>query len=174
MFIGPVFLLLLNLPGIILVFKAFLPNKSIPKKEKRNLKILSVAGIACLSFLIAVTVNIRRERTDADFILKYEYSGPAKMACERLVYNAPAQLNEIREIVSKAKNSRVVAIASEGIGNHGDPGRDVPLLIDAYARIYGEYEDEKVELALSKLTGLNLPEDSSPSDWKKQLAATAK
>ena len=103
--------------------------------------------------------------------LKYEYSGPAKMACERLVYNAPAQLNEIREVISKAKNSHVVAIASEGIGNHGDPGRDVPLLIDAYARIYGEYEDEKVELALSKLTGLSLPEDSSPSAWKKQLAA---
>jgi hypothetical protein len=60
----PVFLLLLNLPGIILVFKAFLPNKSIPKKEKRNLKIISLAGIACLSFLIAITVNIRRERTD--------------------------------------------------------------------------------------------------------------
>ena len=174
MFIGPVFLLLLNLPGIILVFKAFLPNKSIPKKEKRNLKILSLAGIACLSFLIAITVNIRRERTDADFILKYEYSGPAKMACNRLVLNAPAQLNEIREIISKAKNSHVVAIASEGIGNHGDPGRDVPLLIDAYARIYGEYEDEKVELALSKLTGLRLPDGSSPSAWKKQLAAKAK
>jgi hypothetical protein len=57
------------------------------------------------------------------------------MACEKLVYSAPAKLNEIREIITKAKNSHMVAIASEAIGIHGYPGRDVPLLIDAYARI---------------------------------------
>ena len=171
MFIGPIFLLLLILPGIILSFKVFLLNKSIHRKEKRNLRILSVTGIACLTFMITVTVNIHRERTDADFILKYENSGPGRMVCKRLVHQTPAQLKDLREVVLKGNNSQIVAIACEGIATHGDPVRDVPLLIDAYARIYDNDENEKVELALSKLTGLSLPEGSSPDAWKERLAA---
>ena len=120
-------------------------------------------------FMSTITVTIHRERTDADFILQHENSGPSRMALERLVNQTPAQLKDLRKVVLKGKNSQTVAIASEGIAAHGDPVRDVPLLIDAYARIYGIDEDDKIERALAKLTGFSLPEGSSPEAWKEKL-----
>ena len=171
MFLGPLFLLLLTLPGIVLSFKVFFLSKSINIKEKRHLRVVSAIGISCLTFLIAISANINRERTDADFILKYENSGPGEMLCKRLALQTPAKLKDLREVALKGNNTQLVAIACEGIAIHGDPVRDVPLLIKAYERTFGADEDEKVELALSKLTGLNLPEGSSPDTWKEQLAA---
>ena len=171
MFFGPIFLLLLILPGVVLSFKVFFLSKSIDIKEKRSLRVVSAIGISCLTFLITVSANIHRERTDADFILKYENSGPGKTLCKRLAHQTPAKLKDLREVVLKGNNSQLVAIACEGIATHGDSVRDVPLLIKAYERIFGADEGEKVESALSKLTGLSLPEGSSPDAWKEQLIA---
>jgi len=171
MIFGPIFLLLLILPGIVLSLKVFLLSKSIKIKEKRNLRVVSAVGISCLTFLITISANIHRERTDADFILKYENSGLGEMFCKRLADQTPVKLKDLRKIVLKGNNRQLVAIACEGIATHGDPVRDVPLLIKAYERIFGADEDEKVESALSKLTGLNLPEGSSPDIWKEQLTA---
>ncbi len=117
--------------------------------------------------LITMTASIKHERTDADFILKYENFGPGKMALERLISQTPAQLNDLREIVLKGKNGQTVAKASEGIAAHGDPVQDAPLLLNIYEKIYGNDGDEKIELALSKLTGLTLPEGSPPEEWKR-------
>lgn len=167
MFIGPIFLLLLIFPGIIFSFKAFLLDKSMNTKVKRELRIISAAGITALMILITMTANIKHERTEADFILKHENSGPARMALKQLIGQTPAQLNDLREIVLKGKNSQTVAISSEGIAAHGDPVRDVPLLLNVYEKIYGNDDDEKIELALSKLTGLTLPEGSPPEEWKR-------
>lgn len=171
MFIGPLLLLLLMLPGIILFIKAFLTNKPINKKEKRNLRILSGAGIVCLMFMISITVIIHRERTDADFILKYENSGPGRMVLKGLVNQTPPKIKDLRKVVLKGQDSQMVALASEGIAAHGDPVRDVPLLVDAYARIYGSDDDAKIEIALSKLTGFSLPAGSAPEAWKEKLAS---
>jgi hypothetical protein len=96
------------------------------------------------------------------------------MFCKRLAHATPPRLKDLREIVLKGKNSRLIAIACEGIATHGNPERDLPLLINAYERIFGTAEDEKVESALFKLTGLNLPEGSSPDIWKEQLTADSK
>ena len=166
MFIGPIFLLFLTLPGIILSFKAFLPVKSINDKVKRDLRIISGAGIAGLMILITMTANIKHERTEADFILKHENSGPARMSLNQLIGQTPAQLNDLREIVLKGKNSQIVAIASEGIATHGEPLQDAPLLLNVYEKNYGN-DDEKIESALSKLTGLTLSEGSPPQEWKR-------
>ena len=73
----------------------------------------------------------------------------------------------MREIVLKGKNSQTVAIASEGIATHGDPFQDAPLLLNVYEKNYGNDDDEKIESALSKLTGLTLPEGSPPEEWKR-------
>ena len=167
MFIGPLFLLFLIFPGIIFSVKAFLPDKSMNAKVKRELRVISAAGITALMILIAMTANIKHERTEADFILKHENSGPARMALKQLIGKTPAQLNDLREVVLKGKNGQTVAKASEGIAAHGDPVRDVPLLLNVYEKIYGNDGDEKIELALSKLTGLSLPEGSPPEEWKR-------
>lgn len=84
----------------------------------------------------------------------------------RFLHVYPSQLYELREIVLKGKNSQTVAIASEGIATHGDPLQDAPLLLNVYEKIYGNDDDEKIELAISKLTGLTLPEGSPPGNWK--------
>ena len=167
LFTGPIFLLLFIFPGILLFLKAFLPNNSMLGKEDKFLWILNSAGIAGLMILITMTASIKHERTDADFILKYENFGPGKMALERLISQTPAQLNDLREIVLKGKNGQTVAKASEGIAAHGDPVQDAPLLLNIYEKIYGNDGDEKIELALSKLTGLTLPEGSPPEEWKR-------
>ena len=117
--------------------------------------------------LITITASIRHERTEADFILKYENFGPGKMALERLISQTPAQLNDLREIVLKGKNGQTVAKASEGIAAYGDPLQDAPLLFSIYEKIYGNDGDKKIELALSKLTGLSLPEGSPPEEWRR-------
>jgi hypothetical protein len=115
-----------------------------------------------------MTATIQNMRTEADFILKYENSGPATTALKRLTGQTPGQLNHLREIALKGKNSQIVATACEGIATHGDPFQDVYLLLNVYQRNYGKYEDDKIELALSKLTGLALPEDSPPEEWKRK------
>ncbi|MGD8543185.1 MAG: hypothetical protein PVI39_12900 [Desulfobacteraceae bacterium] len=165
MFIGPIFLLILIFPGIISAINELLPDKSVNSEVKRGLRIISAAGIAGLLILITMTVNIKHERTEADFILKNENSWPAKMALNRLIEQTPAQLNDLREIALKGKNTRTVAIASEGIATHGDPFQDVPLLLNVYEKNFGNDDDEKIESALSKLTGLTLPEGSPPAEW---------
>jgi hypothetical protein len=167
MFIGPIFLLILIFPGIISAINAFLPDKSVNSKVKRGLRIISAAGIAGLLILITITTNIKHERTEADFILKHENSGPAIMALKQLIEQTPAQLNDLREIALKGNDSRTVAIASEGIAIHGDPIQDVPLLLKVYKKNFGNDGDEKIESALSKLTGLTLPEGSPPEEWKR-------
>jgi len=174
MYFGPIFIFLLILPGIILSLKVFLLSKWIDIKGKRNLRVISAIGISCFTYLILMSANINRDRTEADFILEHENSGPSEMFCKRLAYANPPRLIDLREIVLKGKNSRLIAIACEGIATHGDPVRDVPLLINAYERIFGASEDEKVESALFKLTGLDLPEGSSPDIWKEQLTADSK
>jgi len=167
MFIGPIFLLILIFPGIISAIKAFLPDKSVNSKVKIGLRIISAAGIACLLILITITTNIKHERTEADFILKHENSGPAIMALKRLIERTSSQLNDLREIALKGKDSRTVAIASEGIATHGDPFQDAPLLLKVYEKFFGNDGNEKIESALSKLTGLTLPEGSAPEEWKR-------
>ena len=167
MFTGPLFLLFLMLPGIILSIKVFLPFKSYNNKVKKELRIISAAGITAFISLIIMTAIIQNIRTEADFILKYENSGPAKMALKRLTGQTPGQLNHLREIVLKGKNSQIVATACEGIATHGDPFQDVPLLLNVYQKNYGKDDDEKIESALSKLTGLALPEGSLPEEWKR-------
>jgi hypothetical protein len=167
MFIGPIFLLILILPGIISAIKAFLPDKSVNGKVKRGLRIISAAGITGLLILITMTTNIKHERTEADFILKYENSWPSIMALKQLIEKTPAQLNDLREIALKGKNSRTVATASEGIATHGDPFQDAPLLLKVYEKNFGNDGDGKIESALSKLTGFTLPEGSPPEEWKR-------
>jgi hypothetical protein len=73
------------------------------------------------------------------------------MALKWLIEGTPAQLNDLREIALKGKNSQTVAIASEGIATHGDPFQDVPLLLKVYEKNFGNDHDEKIESALSKL-----------------------
>ena len=155
MFIGPIFLLILIFPGIISAINAFLPDKSVNGKVKRGLRIINAAGIAGLLILITMTANIKHERTEADFILKHEYSGPAIMALKQLIEQTPAQLNDLREIALKGENGRTVAIASEGIATHGDPFQDAPLLLNVYEKNFGNDGDEKIESALSTTYGFN-------------------
>ena len=134
MFIGPIFLLMLIFPGIISAIKAFLSKKSGDSKVKRDLRIIGAAGVAGLLILITMTAHIKHGRTEADFILKHENSGPATMALNRLIERTPAPLNDLREIALKGKNPRTVAIASDGIATHGDPFQDVPLLLKVYEK----------------------------------------
>jgi hypothetical protein len=173
MFIGPMFLLILIFPGIISAIKAFLPDKSFDSKVKTGLRIIGASGIAGLMILITMTASIKHERTEADFILKHENSGPATMALKRLIEQTPAQLNDLREIALKGKSSQTVAIASEGIATHGDPFQDATLLLKVYEKNFGNDDDEKIESALSKLTGLTLPEGSPPEEWKRNWNLTA-
>lgn len=167
MYTGPIFLLFLILPGIIFSLKVFLPNKSMTNRAKRELRIISAGGITALVILITMTANIKHERTEADFILRHENSGPARTALKQLIGQTPGQLNDLRGIVLKGKNSQIIAIACEGIAVQGDPVQDAPLLLNAYEKNYGNDNDEKIESALSKLTGLTLPEGSPPEEWKR-------
>jgi hypothetical protein len=174
MFTGPIVLLFLILPGVVLSFKVFFPKRSIYGREKHNLKIISAVGIACLTGMIITTAIMRHVRTDADFILKYEYSYQGESVLNKLLYQRSSKLNELREIVRRGKNSRIIAMAGENIAAYGDSMRDVPLLLEAYARIYGNDEDETVEKALSKMTGISLPEGSPPEKWRKHWNLNAK
>ena len=167
MYTGPIFLLFLILPGIIFSLKAFLPNKSMNNRVKKELRIISAVGITALMILISMTANIKHERTEADFILRHENLGPARTALKKLIGQTPAPLSDLREIVLKGKNIHIVAIACEGIAAQGDSVQDVPLLLNAYEKNYGNDDDKKIESALSKLTGLVLPEGSPPEEWKR-------
>ena len=93
--------------------------------------------------------------------------GKNKLHEKPLTGVSKVRLNNLREVVLKGKNGQTVAKASEGIATHGDPVQDVPLLLNVYEKFYGNDDDEKIELALSILTGLTLPEGSPPEEWKR-------
>ena len=73
------------------------------QKERRHLRIISAVGVTCPSFMVTLTLMIRHERTDADYILKYENTGPSKTALIEVVNQTPAKTNDLREIVLKGK-----------------------------------------------------------------------
>ena len=71
MYVGPVFLLLLMLPGIVSSVNAFLPDKTTDRKVKRDLKVIGAVGLAGLAFM-TVTMQIQlHNRSEAAFILKW-------------------------------------------------------------------------------------------------------
>ena len=166
MYFGPVFLLLLMLPCIVSSVYAYLPDKMMDRKVKRDLKVIGAVGLAGLAFM-TVTMQIQlHNRSEAAFILKWENTFQSQKLLEGLAQATPPKLNQLREVIRHAKSDYILAKASQGIATHGDAAIDVPLLIDAYMRTSNKDENRKIEQALARLTGLNLPEGSPPDIWK--------
>lgn len=172
-FIGLIAFLFLLLPGI--VFIIYIVQSKNYSELNVAIKFFHGIAIAGLVGLVSLSIYTHQTRTYADFILDWENTYQAKRQIRLLNEQGATRLEELRIVILHG-NERTVAIASDGLAEHGVPSIDVPILIDAYERLQinsaASSELQNVEANLSKLSSLRLPEESSPETWR-ELWATA-
>ena len=159
--------LVLLLPGIGFIIFATHPKKY--AKLTADLKFLHGIGMVSLVGLLVLSVYTHYTSTYADMILKDGRSPRSKIALARLNKEGVEGLDELRKVVLNG-DAWSVAMATDGLVEHGNPAEDVPIMIDAYEKLRIMEADkvflEKIEANLSRISGLNLPVSSSPDTWR--------
>jgi hypothetical protein len=109
-----------------------------------------------------------------DKIMAWQDSSLGRMLLAQLEKNEPESLDQYRKLMREAKGY-ILWLTAERLLAIGDPEIDVPILIEALGseRSHGgitaySIERETIEKALCELTGLNLPEMTSPEEWERQ------
>lgn len=176
MYLGPISLLPLLIPCIIVTLNAFFSSKEKASRQRltKDIKIIGTCGIIAVVGLGAYSVYLRSSRTESDYILKWENTYSGKQALKNFKMLGAEAVNDLRAIIQRGGSTAVV-IASEGLAEVGDPESDVPLLLNALTSIRSmrySTESAKVEKALRTLTGIDLPEGTTSDIWRKEWQKT--
>lgn len=166
------FFLFLSIPCVIAWIWAFTPaTKSYPRKTLFALRIIGLLALLILMVGIPIARHQARLKSRIDYIL--EKSGTVLLArlFGELRAEEPRSLVDYRRILHEGDDF-VANRAARRLAVVGDPTIDVPLLIDALERFS---EDQpyprltyQIRKALSKLSGLALPNDATPDLWRSQ------
>ncbi len=168
--IGPGGILLLLLPFPFVLRQAFSkkPEGDSDKLFFLMLRIVMVISIICLCGLTLNSIHIRNVRTASEYILKWGGHLPtSRNLLKELIKNGRQSLPELRKILQKSKRIYYVTDAAEVIAMFGQPDIDMPLLLNAMAKCKDDKCRNKLASALRKLSGIDLPDDTSPKVWRK-------
>ncbi len=131
---------------------------------------LAYANLAVLTCLVAFSAHAHIVRPPADFILKWQGTGPGGAALNRLCSRGPSALPDLRTVAVGGAPT-TAAQAAEAIAQHGTDEVDVPILIRSLENANGDpYATPMIEEALRLLSGIDLPEGSTPQEWRRQWA----
>lgn len=162
--IGPLGLLALLVPALITTIKAFLPSQDASARPPgvRDLRIVGTIGFVVFVSLSFYSLYIKRVRSEADYILRWSGTGPARAAVSRLVSLRSEGLPDLRVIVQHGNY-----LAIEKIAESGNPSTHVPFLIEILESTQLENRVvAQIEEALRALSGLELPEGTTPETWR--------
>lgn len=172
-FIGPIALLPLAVPPLILGFHLFSKRVKGEWGEAHTRKIAVFAGLMAASFLglSAYSVSIHMTRSPADFILQWENTASARYMAKSLAARTPPPLDEYRKLLQSGRRF-AMETAADALALHGSSVTDVPLLIAALDQLQRDEDGgsgapcNKIERALAQLSGLDLPGGTPASEWK--------
>ncbi len=139
----------------------------------RRVGLTGLAGLVALGMLSAV---IRSERPLADWILKWQNTGPALGQVRMIERGAESvSVEQLRKLIRQGSPA-IAADVAKPLAETGTATEDVPLLIDALANCRArstpsEQDALKVETALRSMTGLSLATGTSVEEWRNRWAA---
>ena len=165
------FSVLLFLPFAFLGGISVLLNRSTecPRRFRSTLHIISGLAVLAIAVTSATEIMFPTPRSPVDIILKWEGTGPERGAFVSLKKREPESVNDYRTIVMNA-NLFVVLRAAERLAEISDPRLDVPIIIDALARVRedsDEYLARNIEDVLREITHFTLEEGTSADQWRK-------
>lgn len=164
MFMGPAPLFLLFLASIIGTLGAFFKKTEDSNSLfKHDMKVIGGFVLLSLLGLGSGSLYIRSTRTPSDFILGWLSTYPGRAVLSDLLKSGPEALPDLRVLVEKGEPELVAKVA-ERLAVIGEPQIDVPLLLNALS----SKDSSRVENALRRLSGLELPEGTATKIWRKE------
>lgn len=170
-FLGLGLVVLLVVPVIILTLRVVRQPRNDQTQCNRWSLWLARGNTAALILLVVFSLFSRIERTTADYVLQWQLTGPGSAMLGRLCSRGPEALSDLRVIAVNAHPTSAARVAP-AIARFGMPVRDVPVLIESYAHAVGDsYAEPIIEKALRELSGIDLPQGSTPQEWSKHWKA---
>lgn len=136
--------------------------------------IARIVGTIAAILLVTTAVSDYRQyskMTPADFVIK-DRTSDARSLISKLKKEEPASIGEYRKIISQAgyQTSGYILVANR-LSIIGEPQSDMPLLLDALARMEqagaASYYRNDIQKPLQTLSGLAPPEKTSSAEWRK-------
>ncbi len=137
--------------------------------------------VRCMGFVVVAlffTTGVIEQRKfngmdEADKFLKWSGTAVGHTLLYQWKQNEPASLPYYRKVVARG-DSWGAATAAQRIGEIGSATEDVPLMIGAMGRMDGDpIWREDVEEAVERLSGVDMPKNTSVADWQQAWAAKA-
>lgn len=141
-----------------------------------QVRVIGVIFIVALGYTAVTEYTAFSKMDQADIILKWSGTALSSMMLENLKEQVPDSIPLYRKILREGK-SYTRSRAATHLAEVGNREEDVPLLIEAFADEYrrgpnGDYfAVHEVSEALQKMTGLNLPPETSPEVWREKWNA---
>lgn len=122
--------------------------------------------------MIANSVWIQTTRSAADFYLEWNNTYSRKSVLYEIAGKGPEARDEVMTLLQRG-DTKAVAIMGKAIFNFDQSLNDVHILLNAFEKCKYEENDfnsysGEVEEVLRSLTGLDLPEGTSPKKWKEK------
>ena len=166
-----VFLPLLVPPVSAFCTMRFRPKAGVSITGKRGTLILGYCMIALL-FATGVYDTVRYYRMDrVDFLVSWRggtFLG--RNLVSEMKEEGQAALPDLRRLIRENPACSPCYDAFSALSEIGEPNKDVPLVLAAYKQLILTEHDSwiayEAEKALRTLTGLDLPEGTSPEEWE--------
>lgn len=142
---------------------------------RKGVQWTGTVAIVAMTFFAIHDVKVKREMDIADRIMAWQGTMLERKLLTELEKKEPESLDQYRKLMREASGS-VLWLTAKRVAEVGEAEVDVPNLIEALGSDrsdggqYGPYgiERETIELALRELTGLSLPEETSPKEWERE------
>jgi hypothetical protein len=134
----------------------------------RDLKFVSIIGLAIFVGLAAYSAYIQRVRSPAEYALQWEGTYTGKQVLMEIAFGGEETRPELQHLITHGKPSTIAQLASK-LAALNRPETDVPVLILSLGQCRGYGDCEKdVSAALRKLTGLDLEDGTSAKSWQER------
>ena len=169
-FTGPIIFVALMLPAIMATIRAICKITLAGSTEgvNRDLRNVGIAAVLTAVVLGYYSYEIIGSRTEAEYILSWQGTGPAAVALRDLRKRGLEAVEDYRVVVINGSEA-IAGRAAELLAGIGRPEVDVPLLIRSLQRFQanqaGASGSRRIEAALRKMSGLDLPHGTSAKEW---------
>lgn len=169
---GPLLLLPFGLLALTTWIRAAYTNhgQQLPLQMRKQIQALGIAVvIATVATGIYEGVAMSK-MSDTDIILKWEDTHVTERLMERLNKNKTASIPKFRTLLREGKSFAVEA-AALSLAELPTAKQDIPLMLEALERIEKSkpYLNMKIEQALVKASGLDIPPNTSAEVWREKL-----